>query len=378
MALRVLYLSPYTGGGGAAALRNYVTLLDGRDVEPSFVFRAPCDFSHEMQDRGWQVAFDEALRTVPRSANPAILARHAARSAGCVRRLVRNIRDRGIQIVHQGCEATLVGGVAARVAGIPAGVQVVGMSIFSPRPVAFTWCQLLRRAFSIVYCAQDPIVEALERFHVPSSRLLLLYNSVDTAAIRGAAGRSKPWAEGPLRVGMVASADARKGAHHLVEAAARISRARDDVHFHIIGTGRRDNDYAANLANRVDELGLSDRVHFEGYVSDVPVRLSALDVMVQPSESEALALAQLEGMALERPLVVSDVGGNTVAVEHGVTGLVVPPRNPAALADAILRLLDDPDLRRAMGSAGRVRVEHLFDSRHNVGRLINSYHRLVS
>jgi glycosyltransferase involved in cell wall biosynthesis len=100
--------------------------------------------------------------------------------------------------------------------------------------------------------------------------------------------------------------------------------------------------------------------------------------MVQPSESEALALAQLEGMALKRPLVVSDVGGNTVAVEHGVTGLVVPPRNPAALADAILRLLDDPDLRRAMGSAGRVRVEHLFDSRHNVGRLINSYHRLVS
>lgn len=114
------------------------------------------------------------------------------------------------------------------------------------------------------------------------------------------------------------------------------------------------------LERETRELGLSDRVRFGGERRDVPEILLASDVIALSSIHEGMPLAILEGMAAGKPAVVTDVGGCREVVEHGVTGFVVPPREPEALAASIETLLRSPELARAMGGSGRERVRREF------------------
>jgi glycosyltransferase involved in cell wall biosynthesis len=100
-------------------------------------------------------------------------------------------------------------------------------------------------------------------------------------------------------------------------------------------------------------------VLFTGFRHDIPEFLSEVQVSVLPSLSEALSNTLLESMAAGVPVVATRVGGNPEVVEHGVTGYLVPPREPEALAATIARILEQPTLAQAMGQAGRQRaVEH--------------------
>ena len=106
---------------------------------------------------------------------------------------------------------------------------------------------------------------------------------------------------------------------------------------------------------------MRDKVIFAGGRSDVPEILSALDIQAVSSHAEGFSNVILEGMSAGKPLVVTAVGGNSEAVVHGETGLMVPPRAPAAMAAAILRLLDDGALARRMGEAGQERIEKFLE-----------------
>jgi glycosyltransferase involved in cell wall biosynthesis len=108
------------------------------------------------------------------------------------------------------------------------------------------------------------------------------------------------------------------------------------------------------------ELGIADRVVFTGRRDDVPAVTAALDVAVLPSYREALGLSVLEAMALSRPVVASEVGGIPEMIEDGITGLLVPPHDPAALAAAIVRLLRDHPLADTLGRAGHDLVHDRF------------------
>ena len=106
---------------------------------------------------------------------------------------------------------------------------------------------------------------------------------------------------------------------------------------------------------------MESAVRLAGERDDVGELLAAADLFVLSSRSEGLPLSILEAMAAGLPVVASDVGGVPELVVDGETGLLVPPGDPHALAAAIDRLLDDPDLRRRLGAAGRLRVSEQFD-----------------
>jgi glycosyltransferase involved in cell wall biosynthesis len=157
-------------------------------------------------------------------------------------------------------------------------------------------------------------------------------------------------------VGVVARLDPEKGHPTLIEAWPAVLRAVPDAYLLVVGEGARRED----LERLARELRIAHRVVFTGRRDDVPAVTAALDVAVLPSYREAQGLTILEAMALSRPVVASNVGGIPEMIEDGVTGLLVPPNDPAALAAAIVRLLTDHPFADTIGRAGHDLVHDRF------------------
>ena len=161
--------------------------------------------------------------------------------------------------------------------------------------------------------------------------------------------------EGPL-VGVVARLEQEKGHPTLIDAWPTVLASFPDATLLLIGEGSR----LDALATQVRDLGLERSVIFTGRRDDVPEVTKSLDVAVLPSYREAQGLTILEAMALSRPVVASNVGGIPEMIEDGRTGLLVRPHDPAALAEAILRLLRDHPLADTLARAGHDMVHDRF------------------
>jgi glycosyltransferase involved in cell wall biosynthesis len=159
-----------------------------------------------------------------------------------------------------------------------------------------------------------------------------------------------------------------KGHDVLIRAFAEVRSARPDAMLAIAGTGREE----PALRTLADGLGLSRCVRFLGFRNDLPELTAAIDVSVLASvDCDASPAVVKEAMYMRRPVVVTDIGGLREMVEDGVTGLVVPPRDPGALARGILRALTDEQGARAMGERGREIVR----TRYSVAALADAYER---
>jgi sugar transferase (PEP-CTERM/EpsH1 system associated) len=147
----------------------------------------------------------------------------------------------------------------------------------------------------------------------------------------------------------------------------------EDVRAVIVGYGPEQQ----RLETLAQQLGIQERVCFTGYQEDVRPWLVALDVFVLSSDWEGMSNALLEAMAASLPAVATAVGGTPDVVVEGETGLLVPPRDPGALAEALDTLVCDPDLRRSMGQAGRQRVVRCFSVERMVERTQTLYEELL-
>jgi glycosyltransferase involved in cell wall biosynthesis len=157
-------------------------------------------------------------------------------------------------------------------------------------------------------------------------------------------------------VGVVARLEPEKGHPTLLEAWPLVLRSCPDAYLLIVGEGSRCDE----LRGLTEDLHVAHRVVFTGRREDVPAVTAALDVAVLPSYREAQGLSVLEAMALSRPVVASNVGGIPEMIEDGVTGLLVPPHDPPALAAAITSLLRDHQLADMLGRAGHDLVHQRF------------------
>ncbi len=174
-------------------------------------------------------------------------------------------------------------------------------------------------------------------------------------------------------LGVVGLLRAQKAHHVLLHAAAALTGEWPDLQVLIVGDGPE----RANLERLVGELGIQGTVRFTGLRTDVPDVLRALDIAVCCSDFEGSPLSVLEYMGAALPVVATSVGGLPDLIEPGVNGLLVPPREPAALAAALAELLRDPQRARAMGERGRERRLAEFDIDVIVGRLEDLYGELL-
>jgi len=179
---------------------------------------------------------------------------------------------------------------------------------------------------------------------------VVIPNAVDVEAAPRAGGDGDP-----PRIVTVGRLAAPKDALTLVRALALL----DQIRFSALLVG--DGPDRAGVEAEVRSLDLEDRVELAGSRADVPTLLAAADVFVLSSRSEGAPISILEAMAAGLPVVACDVGGVGELVADGETGLLVPPAEPARLAEALRRLLADPELRRRLGAAGRARARERFD-----------------
>ena len=157
-------------------------------------------------------------------------------------------------------------------------------------------------------------------------------------------------------VGVVARLEPEKGHPTLLEAWPLVLRAVPSAYLLIIGEGSR----REALERQAAELRILHRVVFTGRRDDVPAVTAALDVAVLPSYREAQGLSILEALALSRPVVATNVGGIPEMIDDDVTGLLVPPSDPVALASAIVRLLSDHQYADVLGRRGHDLVHERF------------------
>jgi glycosyltransferase involved in cell wall biosynthesis len=177
---------------------------------------------------------------------------------------------------------------------------------------------------------------------------------------------------GPV-VGIVGRVVPIKDHGTFIEAAARVVRDRPDVVFVVAGDG----DDRATLETRARDL-LGDRVRFLGWVDDLANLYAALDVVVLTSRNEGTPVSLIEAGTVGRAVVATRVGGVPEVVADGETGILVPPADAAATANAIVRLLDEPALAKAMGAAARSSVPARFAAERLADDLAGLYERLLA
>lgn len=276
-------------------------------------------------------------------------------------------RERDVRIVQgTGFLTNLVARRVGELANISVVnmVQVVpGASVLDGGSVLDLWLRsrvdraTVGRVTAFV-AVSDAVADALRASGVPSDRLRVIPNAVDVEAVQTAAAMPLPPgfpSRRPL-VGVVARLEPVKGVDVFLRAAALLAPKHPQATFVIVGDGSVVN----ALRRLAAELGLSGNVRFLGPVHPAAPVIAALDIVVAPSRSEGLPIVPLEAMVLGKPMVATAVGGMPEAVADGVTGILVSPDDPAALALAMGALLDDPGRARVLGDAGRARVEERF------------------
>jgi sugar transferase (PEP-CTERM/EpsH1 system associated) len=363
MAIPILHLiTELSAGGAQTALLRLLTGLDRDRFSPTVacLYNGDGTVAQRIRALGIRV-FDAHM--------------HRKVDLAALLRLYRWIRYVHPMILHTYLfHANLPGRILGRLAGVP-------IIVCSERTMETEseWRYRLNRITDPltdrVVCVSQHVADfVVEHVGIPRHKTLVIPNGValqdfehlpSKQRARAALGLSPH----QMLIGTVARLESVKRLDVLLQAVESLH----DVYAVIVGDGPEQ----AQLKAMSERSGLAARVHFAGQQDDVRTWLAAMDVFVLSSDWEGLSNAMLEAMAAGLPIVATAVGGTPMGVVDGITGLLVPPRDPVALAEAIACLLRDPNLRHQMGQAGRERVAAQFDIATTVRCTEALYQRLL-
>lgn len=294
--------------------------------------------------------------------------------------LSAELKRRGVCLVHSYLfHANLLGTLAARLARVPVALTSKRSLDTYARRVDRWACRVGNRLADRVTVPAEAVKQHVHQEEgCPLKKIVVIPNGIDLDRVDGWA--SPRWANTRDRVpsdpvvGTVGRLSQKKGQEDFLEAGVIVLNQVPQARFHFVGDGP----LRMELESRARELGVDGRVRFFGAAMDAPHLLFQMDLFVLPSHMEGMSNALIEAMAAGLPVVATDVGGTPDVVLDGQTGILVPPRNPARLAEAIVTLLKDPERARAMGAAGRARVEGHFTTQTMVTRLEALYRGLLA
>jgi len=292
-------------------------------------------------------------------------------------RLARLVRSQCFDLVHTHLvHGGIIGRLAARLGG---GVPTVTTRHYGTelkeRTLLYRWEDRMTRGTGRVVAISAAVREHLVgRGIARPERVSVIHNALDPKLFGG-----EPVAESdssrPPVLGSIGRLRPQKGYHHLLEAFRQVRERHPGASLEIVGEGP----LRGELEARCRELGVDGAVRFLGRVPhhEVPCLLDGWDLFLLASEWEGFGMVLIEAMARARPVVATRVEGVLEVVEEGVSGVLVPPADPAALADAAAALLDDPVRREALGRAGRERALQRFSIATFIERTLAVYDELL-
>jgi glycosyltransferase involved in cell wall biosynthesis len=294
------------------------------------------------------------------------------------------IRRENVSIVHTFFETSdLWAAPIARLSGCPVLVSSRrDMGILRTGKHHFAY-PFVNRLFDRVLTVSDEVRSyALNHDHLVPERVETLYNGVDLETLDAKARQEGPAlglgiASTSLVVSTLGNIRHVKGLDVFARAAARVCQVYSDAVFLVAG-GVLEPETFRKLQALVDSLGIKDNFRFLGAMSNPYPVLAASDVFCLPSRSEGFSNALIEAMGSRLPCVATRVGGNAEALTEGVNGFLVENEDAEAMADRLLRLLRDPNLRRGMGQAARRAVELRFSMNAMMSRLTGIYDELLA
>lgn len=205
--------------------------------------------------------------------------------------------------------------------------------------------------------------------HISENKIRIIHNGIDPKF-----GEEKPMSRnGYPIIGIVARLTKQKGISYLIKAIPIIAEKYKNVKVLIAGSGEEESTLR-NLANRV---GVLKRIEFLGYVKDVASIINCMDIFVLPSIWEGFPYVLLEAMLLKKPIVATNIFGVNEIIEHEKTGILVEPRNPDSMADAIIELLSNKKKAQSLGNVARRRVLNYFTLDKTISRIEQLYYSLM-
>lgn len=363
MSLRILHLdTERTWRGGEAQLLH---LADGLAQRGHFCIVAGQPGSPLLSRAGEKGLRTEAV-SMPSEWNlPAVWT------------LARLLKRNKVQVIHMhSSHACTLGGWAARLARTPVRIisRRVDFSVRSNplRKLKYQW------GVDRIVAISEGVRKVLVEDGLDPKRIVVIRSGIDPRPFDpdGPGCEARREFGIPDRspvIGCVAHLADHKGHRYLIDAAVRVAAAVPDVRFLLVGDG----ELRSAIELQIKELKLERHVLLTGFRPDIPRLLAAMDIVVLSSHLEGLGTSLLDAMAMARPVVATRVGGIPEMVVDGVNGVLLPPRDPSALADALIALIHRPDERRRMGQAGRTRMLEKFSAEAMVAATEGVYREIL-
>ncbi len=300
--------------------------------------------------------------------------------------LAEYLQQGKFDIVHtHGVRANLVGRLAAKRAGLKAVVTTVHsvLEFDYPRKLDL-WINKVSERLTVRYTKQfiavseDIAKYIVEKYRVSKRKVSVVHNGLELSKYLSADGgrvrKEFGLTDDHLVLSVISRLHPVKGHTIMFYALQHVIKAYNFVRLLVVGSGPEKE----NLEKIVDELGLAKYVIFTGFRRDIPDVLSATDILVQPSISEGFGLTVIEGMAMNRPVIASAVGGIPEIIKDRFNGLLVTPGDPIALSDAIISLVELPGRTAELVKAGRETVLRSFTAEKMARNTEQVYAKLVS
>ena len=266
-----------------------------------------------------------------------------------VRESAAALREFEPDVLHlHDAHAVLIGSLAGKLAGTPAILASRRVDFRIRSRWKYTWA--IDKVIAISAAVRAVLVDCgLEPAHISVVPSGVDLARLDALPERAGARQKLGLAPDHLAVGMIAALTDHKGHRYLLDGWPKVVERHPRARLYLAGRGELE----AELKKQAGRLGIADGVRFMGFCEDVRGLLAALDLFALSSHLEGLCTSLMDAMAAQLPVVATEAGGIPEVVDSGRTGVLVRPRDPAALAEAINGLLADPERRARFGRAGR-------------------------
>jgi glycosyltransferase involved in cell wall biosynthesis len=293
-------------------------------------------------------------------------------------RLAVAMKRRKCRLVHfHDAHGLGVGSTSASLAGVP--LRVISRRVDFPLPQNILSRRKYRKDVDVIIAISEGVKEVLVKGGIAPANIEVIPSGIDFSPFREVTSRDFlrrefSFASDDYLVGIVAHLEDHKGHKYLIKAAELLKAQAPNIRIVVVGEGS----LKFELTKQVRELHVEDLVFFLGFRDDVPRILASLDLFVLSSHLEGLGSSIMDAMASRLPVVATRTGGIPEVVVDGETGLLVPPRDPAALAEGILRLYRDRELAKKLGQRGYEVVCEKFSAEAMAERVIALYQKIAA